>query len=133
MIMYNREFTPLRLKGLKENEVWVMADSFPGISDGVCRRSKEVIAHLEIPELGVIWRQHYFIPLMKEGVKALKPYVDEFIVFAAKHKEYKFIVLPVGCGFVGFDQIEVALLFEKAIEVENIILPKNYVNTICAK
>ena len=39
--MYNRYYTPTRLKGgVKDNEVWVVADVFPGISDGICSISK---------------------------------------------------------------------------------------------
>ena len=129
--MYNREFTPKRLRGgVKDNEVWVVADVFPGISDGICSISKTEICYAECPEFETIWSRHYFIPLEKDGIKALKPRVNRFIKFAAVHKEYKFITFPFGIGFVGFNQEEVALLFEKAIDVENIILPKDYVKIL---
>lgn len=58
---------------------------------------------------------------------SLNPYVDEFIEFAKAHPEYKFLVTKVGCGIAGFATKEIAPLFQKAIDVENIILPKEFV------
>ena len=67
---------------------------------------------------------------MHGGVEAIKPYVDEFIDFATKHPEMKFLVTKVGCGIAGFTVEEMAPLFAKAIEVGNVILPKEFVKVI---
>ena len=54
--------------------------------------------------------------------------MDEFIAFAKAHPEYKFFVTKIGCGIAGFRVNEIAPLFANAIDVENIILPKEFAN-----
>ena len=65
---------------------------------------------------------------MHGGVEAIKPYVDEFIEFAKQHPELKFFVTKIGCGIAGFRIGEIAPLFANAVDVENIILPKEFVD-----
>lgn len=72
----------------------------------------------------------YGIPTMHGGVKKIKPYVDEFIEFASQHKEYTFLVTKIGCGIAGFKANEIAPLFTKAIGIENILLPEDFVAEI---
>jgi len=67
---------------------------------------------------------------MQGGVETIKPYVDEFIRFAKQHREYKFLVTKVGCGIAGFMVDEIAPLFKDTIDVENIILSKDFVEVI---
>lgn len=67
---------------------------------------------------------------MQGGVETIQPYVDEFIDFAKAHPELKFLVTPIGCGIAGFTEAEIAPLFAAAIDVENIILPRSFVNVI---
>ena len=74
--------------------------------------------------------QSYAIPTMQGGVETIQPYVDEFIDFAKAHPELKFLVTPIGCGIAGFTVEEIAPLFAAAIDVENIILPRPFVNVI---
>ena len=65
----------------------------------------------------------YAIPTMQGGVETIKPYVDEFIEFAAQHPEMTFLVTPVGCGIAGFTPEEIAPLFEGAVALSNVWLP----------
>jgi hypothetical protein len=74
--------------------------------------------------------QSYGIPTMQGGVETIKPYVDEFIQFAKQHPEYKFLVTRIGCGIAGFRDDEIAPLFSDAMDVENVILPKEFVEGI---
>lgn len=67
---------------------------------------------------------------MHGGVEVIKPYVDEFIEFASQHKEYTFLVTRIGCGIAGFSPNEIAPLFAKSIEIENILLPEDFVQVI---
>lgn len=127
IIMYNKEFTPERIAALKPNEIFVFGSNLAGSHGGGAAR-------LAYDRFGAIWGQgvglqgqSYGIPTMHGGVDAIKPYVDEFIEFAKAHPEYKFLVTKVGCGIAGFTVDEIAPLFVGAIEVENIILPKEFV------
>ncbi len=67
---------------------------------------------------------------MQGGVETIKPYVDEFIEFAKQHPEFKFLVTRIGCGIAGFRDEEIAPLFNDAIDVENVILPKDFVDVL---
>ena len=126
--MYNREYTPKRITELKPNEIFVFGSNLSGSHGGGA-------ALLAYNRFGAIWGQgvglqgqSYGIPTMHGGVEAIKPYVDEFIAFARAHQEYKFLVTRVGCGIAGFTDQEMAPLFKDAIDVENVILPKEFVD-----
>ena len=128
--MYNREFTSESILELKPNEIFVFGSNLSGSHGGGAAR-------LAYKCFGAIWGQgvglqgqSYGIPTMHGGVEAIKPYVDEFIDFATKHPEMKFLVTKVGCGIAGFTVEEMAPLFAKAIEVGNVILPKEFVKVI---
>lgn len=72
----------------------------------------------------------YAIPTMHGGVDVIKPYIDDFIEYASQHKEYTFLVTRIGCGIAGFKVNEMAPLFAKAIDLENVILPEDFVAVI---
>jgi len=125
--MYTRPFTPERISELKPNEIFVFGSNLAGSHGGGAAR-------LAYDRFGAIWGQgvglqgqSYGIPTMHGGVDVIKPYVDEFIEFAKQHPEYKFLVTKIGCGIAGFAIEEMAPLFRQAIEVENIILPEDFV------
>ena len=63
-------------------------------------------------------------------METIKPYVDEFIEFATLHKELRFLVTRIGCGIAGFTAREIAPLFATALDVENIILPEDFVEVL---
>ena len=128
--MYSRPFTPERISELKPNEIFVFGSNLAGSHGGGAAR-------LAYERFGAIWGQgvglqgqSYGIPTMHGGVEVIKPYVDEFIEFAKQHPEYQFFVTKIGCGIAGFAIEEMAPLFQKAIDVENIILPKDFVEVI---
>ena len=128
--MYNREYTPERISALRPNEIFVFGSNLAGAHGGGAAR----IAYQRFGAImgqGVgLQGQSYAIPTMQGGVETIKPYVDEFIVFAAKHPEMKFLVTKIGCGIAGFRDEEIAPLFVGAIDVENVILPKSFVEVI---
>lgn len=128
--MYNREFTPRRISELKLNEIFVFGSNLAGAHGGGAAR-------FAYDRFGAIWGQGvglqgqcYAIPTMQGGVETIKPYVDEFIEFASIHPEYTFLVTPIGCGIAGFTAEEIAPLFEGAIDLPNVLLPKFFVEII---
>ena len=125
--MYNREFTSGRISELKENEIFIFGSNLAGAHGGGA-------AWLAYKRFGAVWGegvglhgQTYAIPTMQGGVETIKPYVDEFIRFAKENARYRFLVTRIGCGIAGFRDEEIAPLFKVAIDVENIILPKEFV------
>ena len=128
--MYNREYTPTRITELKPNEIFVFGSNLAGAHGGGAAR-------LAYRCFGAIWGQgiglqgqSYAIPTMQGGVETIKPYVDEFIRFAKTRPDLKFYVTQIGSGIAGFKVEEIVPLFQAAIEVENIILPRVFVETI---
>ena len=128
--MYYREFTPERITELKSNEIFVFGSNLAGAHSG----GAAGIAYKRFGAIlgqGVgLQGQSYAIPTMLDGVETIKPYVDGFVRFAKQHPEYKFLVTKIGCGIAGFTIDEIAPLFKDAIDVENVILPKGFVEVI---
>ena len=128
--MYNREYTPGFIRELKENEIFVFGSNLAGMHAGGAAR-------VAVDKFGAVWGQGvgmqgqcYAIPTMQGGVETIKPYVDEFIAYASQHPELKFFVTRIACGIAGFTAQEIAPLFAAAIDVENIILPRDFVENI---
>ena len=59
-------------------------------------------------------------------IDEIKPFVDDFIEFAKSRKDLIFLVTEVGCGLAGLKPKDVAPLFIKAVDVENIHLPEKF-------
>ena len=122
------DFTPNCINSLKADEIFVFGSNLAGAHGGGAAR-------IAVEDFGAIWGQGvglqgqcYAIPTMQGGVETIKPYVDEFIEFAKQHKELFFYVTRIGCGIAGFRDEEIAPLFAKAIDVQNIALPETFVS-----
>lgn len=126
--MYNRDYTPERITELRENEIFVFGSNLAGAHGGGA-------ALLAYRKFGAVWGQgvglqgqSYGIPTMHGGVETIRPYVDEFIAFAKQHLELTFLVTKIGCGIAGFSVAEIAPLFASALDVENVLLPQDFVD-----
>lgn len=131
--MYNRAFTPEKITRLNDNEIFVFGSNLAGAHGGGAAR-------IAYNCFGAVWGkgvglygQSYAIPTMQGGVDTIKPYVDDFIAFARQHPELSFLVTRIGCGIAGFRDEEIAPLFAHAVDVDNIILPRSFVNCLESK
>ncbi|MBQ0115569.1 MAG: hypothetical protein KBT10_06835 [Bacteroidales bacterium] len=120
------DFCPTFINQLKADEVFVFGSNLQGQHIGGAAR-------IAANNFGAIWGQgsglqgqSYAIPTMHGGVDTIKPYVDEFIAFATNRKDLFFYVTRIGCGIAGFTDSEIAPLFQKAINIDNICLPKSF-------
>ena len=123
-------FTPSNISDLQPGEIFVFGSKLQGQHLGGAAR-------YAYNKFGAVWGQGvglhgstYAIPTMQGGVETIRPYVDEFIKFAKLHKEYTFLVTKIGCGIAGFKDAEIAALFSDAMDVDNIVLPREFVATI---
>ena len=117
------------IDNLEANEIFVFGSNLQGFHGG----GAAAIAH---QKFGAVWGQGvglygqtYAIPTMQGGVETIKPYVDEFLVFAKAYPELRFLVTEIGCGIAGFKVKEIAPLFKAAIDenIENVYLPECFI------
>ena len=124
--MKKGRITPRWIDSLKENEIFVFGSNLAGMHGGGAAR----IARLHFGAVmgkGVgLQGQSYAIPTMQGGVETIRPYVEEFIIFAHQHPELHFLVTPIGCGIAGFEAEDIAPLFERTKEMKNISLPESF-------
>lgn len=123
-------YTPECINSLSDNEVFVFGSNLRGWHQGGAAKH----AHRYF---GAIWGQgvglqgqSYAIPTMQGDIDTIKPYVDEFIVFAKNHQELTFLVTRIGCGIAGFKDEEIAPLFIEALGYENIVLPYCFIKAL---
>ena len=122
--------TPDMITELRPDEIFVFGSNLAGMHGGGA-------AYAAWRKFGAIMGQgvglqgqSYGIPTMQGGVETIKPYVDEFITFAKGHPELFFFVTRIGCGIAGFTASEIVPLFVAALEVDNIILPEDFVEVL---
>lgn len=121
---------PPFIGSLAENEIFVFGSNLAGQHAGGAART----AH---DRFGAEWGvgvgrtgQSYAIPTMHGGVDAIKPYVDDFIEYAAAHPDNRFLVTRVGCGIAGFSDEEIAPLFRNALPLPNVCFPEEWISIL---
>ena len=126
----SRRYTPSHISTLEPNEVFVFGSNLQGWHGGGA-------AAAAMRYFGAIWEQgvgmqgqSYAIPTMHGGVEVIKPYVDEFITYAREHQDKVFYVTRIGCGIAGFKDSEIAPLFQDALDLPNVALPKEFVEAL---
>ena len=123
-------FTPLNIDHLKKDQVFVFGSNLKGIhGDGAAKVANNLFGAKWGVGVGPTGRC-YAIPTMHGDVEAIRPYVDEFITYAAAHPEQEFLVTRIGCGIARFKPEQIAPLFAEAFRYGNIVLPKDFVEVI---
>lgn len=123
--------TPDNITKIKENEVFVFGSNESG------RHGKG--AAKTALGWGARWGQAkglqgrtYGIPTKDSSVKRtlsveeIRPYVEEFILFAKENTHLTFYVTEIGCGLAGRKPKEIAPLFKECEYMENVCLPMRF-------
>jgi hypothetical protein len=124
--------TENNITALAPDHVFVFGSNLSGIHGG----GAAALAH---DKFGAIWGcaegmqgNCYAIPTKNEGIERtltineIKPYVNEFILWA-KARSYKtYLVTEIGCGLAGYQPQDIAPLFKEAMNVQNIHLPEKF-------
>ena len=135
-----KNFTPNEIKELKPTEVFVFGSNIQGEHvGGAALFAKNKFKAIDGYGFG-IQGNAYAIPTcirMWDGVKRftkpfdnvnqIKPFVDAFISDANRFKGATFYVTKIGCGIAGFKVSEIAELFRPCLDMDNVILPKEFV------
>ena len=116
---------------LQKNEVFVFGSNEAGIHGAGAARAA-------YDKFGAVLGQGYgfagssfAIPTNDKSIETLpiskiKIYVDKFLIYAAEHAELDFLVTKIGTGLAGLSVEEIAPLFEDAIYINNIYLPREF-------
>ena len=123
-------YTPEVITSLKGDEIFVFGSTLRGAHRGGA-------AKLAVEKFGAVMGQgkglqgqSYAIPSMLKTVSQMQPYVAEFIKFAKHNSQWKFYVTKIGCGSAGCVEKDVAPLFMEALGLENVYLPKSFVEIL---
>lgn len=122
---FSHRVTPHKITSLKPGQVFVFGSNGQGAHMGGA-------AYAAVKNFGAIMGQaegmqgdSYAINSM-DGLEELKKEAERFVHYAKEHPERTFLVTAIGCGIAGYSASEVAPLFVKAVDVENIWLPKSF-------
>ena len=129
-------YTPENVESLKEGQVFVFGSNLIGCHSG----GASLIA---MQRFGAVWGQAegpqghcYAIPVDIRGEAVdnvsmyMKRHIDKFLAYAKAHQEQFFVVIRVGCGNAGFDEEFMAPFFREAMKIENVSLPKSFVDIL---
>ena len=122
-------YTPAVIKELAENEIFVFGSNIDGMHYGGAARTALKWGAIIGQGVG-LQGQTYAIPTMGGSIEGIRPFIEEFIEFAKNNRQYTFLVTRIGCGIAGYKVEDIAPLFSTALEEDNIILPKDFVECI---
>lgn len=126
-------FTPDNIKELAPDEIFVFGSNLAGHHGGGAAR-------VAMDRFGAEWGrgegiqgQSYAIPTMQGGVETIKPYVDRFLDLAYEWDQNTFLVTRIGCGIAGFTPEQIAPLFDRALDMYNVVLPRDFYDILIAR
>ena len=129
---YTRRFTG-EVKDLAPNEIFVFNSYSNGLNKAGTAKAA-VKYHGAQPGIGEgPTGQCYAIPSeIPYGEMYLA--VERFLEYAIRHPQNTFLVTPIGCGKIfKRDVNEMATLFQNGLNIENIILPEEFVKILVAR
>ena len=118
--------TPSWIDEMDQNEVFVFGSNTRGIHDGgasftAVQYFGAIVGQPEGPQ-----GQSYAIPTDGASLTDIQASVNSFIVYAKAHPHLTFLVTEIGCGTAGYHPMEIGPLFNDAVSVPNIYLPKMF-------
>ncbi len=123
------KYTPQQVSSLVSNEVFVYGANEAGIHGAGAAR----IAMKWGAKYGSFGfsGQTYGVPTKDSKIETLplekiKKHVDEFLIFATDHPDLVFLVTPIGTGLAGYNIKDIAPLFKRALDIENVVLPESF-------
>lgn len=126
-------FTPDKITKLAPDEIFVFGSNLAGRHGGGAALTAMQHFGAEWGKGEGIQGQSYAIPTMQGGVETIKPYVDRFLDLAYEWDETTFLVTRIGCGIAGFNPVEIAPLFDRALDMYNVVLPEDFFDILIAR
>ena len=130
----NINYTPDYIDSLLPNQIFVFGSNTLGYHTGGASGTAR-------KKFGAVWGQSeglqgqsYAIPVdfgkNTRNDSEVKVAIDRFIAFAKTHTDLFFMVTRVGCGIAGYRDEEMAQFFKEALQLNNISLPKSFVDVL---
>lgn len=120
---------------LYENEIFVFGSNEAGIHGAGA-------AKLAFDKFGAVWGvgfghrgQSFAVPskdkkIITMPVNKIKPYVDDFLLYALANPNLTFFVTEIGCGLAGYEPANIAPLFRLGVDLQNLHLPERFWNIL---
>lgn len=133
------KITPTQINELQPNEVFVFGSNLDGNHAGGAARFAVMRFGAKMGQNVGLQGQSYAIPTLshaggleehKLSINTIGSYVKDFISFAKERKDLFFYVTPIGCGIAGFTEEEIAPLFADCSNMDNVALPKSFVEVL---
>ena len=120
----SQRITPDRITSLNPGEIFVFGSNVGGFHNGgaagfACRYFGAVYGNPEGPQ-----GQCYAIPVVGMTRRHIFHKIEQFIDYALAHPSLKFLVTAIGCGNGGFTPEQIAPMFRRALNIDNIYLPE---------
>lgn len=135
-----RRFTPDFITSLDDNEVFVFGSNTMGLHGGGAAETARLFFGAEWGIAEGFRGSSYAIPSTwldktpeEEQLVKMQESVDRFAEFVKNHPDLTFYVTKIGCGIARHKTEDMALLFEKLVDADNVILPEEFVNIILDK
>lgn len=130
----NINYTSDYIDSLLPNQIFVFGSNTLGYHTGGASGTAR-------KKFGAVWGQSeglqgqsYAIPVdfgkNTRNDSEVKVAIDRFIAFAKTHTDLFFMVTRVGCGIAGYRDEEMAQFFKEALQLNNISLPKSFVDVL---
>ncbi|MCR4811321.1 MAG: hypothetical protein K5867_01845 [Bacteroidales bacterium] len=121
--------TPGFVRDLQDGQVFVFGTNERGDHTGVAAQTAVERFGAMPGQASGMQGSSYAIPttgtMRDTGIR-----VNQFIDYASSHPEQTFLVTMVGCGGAGHSVQEMAHLFWRAVDIENIWLPREFWNEL---
>ena len=120
---------------LKDNEIFVFGSNLAGRHGaGAAKLAAEKFG----AEMGIgegLTGQCYAFPTKDKNIQTLPlssiiNSAEKLFEVVKNNSDKKFIITAVGCGLAGYTANEIAPIFERFIHLDNVSLPKSFIDTI---
>lgn len=128
--MKSLRISPDFISHLNQDEILVFGSNLQGHHEGGAAKYAYRKFGAKLGEGDGMTGKCYAIPTMHGELKDVKPYVDKFISYAKRYPQKHFLVTRIGCGIAGFYDGDMSDLFKEAIKLNNVSLPRKWVELI---
>lgn len=116
---------------LYDNEVFVFGSNRAGIHGAGAAKQAYFMFGAEYGKGEGLHGQSYALPTKDYDIGHLSmheicDHVHRFLDFAEQNPQLDFLVTEVGCGLAGHSVEDIAPMFKRALDLENVFLPRKF-------